>query len=184
VDSKGFLTSSTASKTIEALLALPKANGTAPAASKGVTRDMAKPNRRAQNCEGCGVKVEAGEGVLELSDGKWLVFHIEGECPVSIFLATDGTEVPSGRYALTSEGEVKFYRLAEGRIFAQASDELHPINNATTRQAIVDAIALDIEGSARLYGQEIGECCRCGRGLTSAWRKEGIGPKCFEKSGW
>lgn len=91
--------------------------------------------------------------------------------------------VASGRYALQVGDEVRFYVIGD-QVQAQASDELHTLRKVENAQAVIDAIALDIQGAARLYGREIGQCCVCGRTLTSKWRKEGIGPVCFEKSGW
>ncbi len=100
--------------------------------------------------------------------------------------------VPAGRYAIRgTDGEVKFYVIDhgkpgtqwEGRVFvsAQASDELHPIRNHSTRVGILAGISVDVMAARKLYGQELGVCGDCGRTLTSEWRKVGIGPKCSQK---
>lgn len=103
----------------------------------------------------------------------------------------DLPDVPAGRYALRTDGVVKFYRLDRpeegkwaGRFFlkAQASDETYPIRNATAKREILERIAEDIEASAVLYGQELGRCYRCGRTLTDELsRSLGIGPDCRSK---
>lgn len=99
--------------------------------------------------------------------------------------------VPAGRYALRTDGVVKFYVLDRpetgrwaGYVFlnAQASDEKYPIKNPTTKNEILRRIAEDIEGSQMLYGVELGRCYRCGRTLTDETsRALGIGPDCRTK---
>lgn len=102
--------------------------------------------------------------------------------------------VPEGRYAIEEEGVVKFYRLSrptEGRwagytfLSVQASDDLYPIRNATTREAILLKIAQDPQAAMLRYGTEIGSCGHCGRTLTNEESREyGIGPVCRAKMGW
>lgn len=91
-------------------------------------------------------------------------------------------------YALREEdGTVKFYRVKPGRkegfffVDIQASDDLYPIKAPVRKQAILDRISADPEAALALYGQEIGACGRCGRTLTSEYRKLGIGPECIKK---
>lgn len=103
--------------------------------------------------------------------------------------------IPDGRYALTVPGTdtIKFYVLSTGKrnsrypglrfLKAQASDFYHKIPNAETRLDILrKIIQAGVEESALLYGQKIGQCCRCGRKLTSEWRERGIGPECVKKA--
>jgi hypothetical protein len=92
------------------------------------------------------------------------------------------------RYALRDkDGEVLFYRVKAGRkpgfyfVDVQASDETYPIRNPGRKDAILRAIAANPEAALALYGQEIGACGRCGRTLTSEYRKLGIGPVCIDK---
>jgi hypothetical protein len=40
------------------------------------------------------------------------------------------------------------------------------------------AVITDRISAAIAYGREIGQCCRCGKQLTSDWKKYGIGPEC------
>lgn len=92
------------------------------------------------------------------------------------------------RYALRDEdGTVKFYRVKAGRkpgfyfLDVQASDDTYPIKSYERKQAILGRIAADPKAALALYGQEIGACGRCGRTLTSEYRKLGIGPVCIDK---
>lgn len=93
------------------------------------------------------------------------------------------------RYAVEMDGVLKFYRIKQGYkpgfyfIDVQASDELHSIRNRATKDAIVAAIiAAGPEACMARYGQEIGECGRCGKTLTDAdSRARGIGPDCLGK---
>jgi hypothetical protein len=137
-----------------------------------------RPNQYAGECAECGRKVAAGEGLLKGKgdDGNWVVSHKDGECQSSDF------PFPLGRYALRGDDEVvKFYVANEHGLFAQASDDLFPIRNADSRKVIIEAIAADPKAAAILYGVEMGVCGRCGKALTSDWRKVGIGPVCSQK---
>lgn len=173
-----------ASEAIDGLLSYVKANR--PVATP-ITAKPARTNRYAGRCANCGQTVEAEAGTLENIDSKWVVYHIEGECPITALVATDGTEVPSGHYALDLDGDdnVKFYNLTDRGVFAQASEEYHLLTSARSAQAVIDAIALDIEGASRLYGHKLERCGVCNRKLTDASsRAAGIGPRCRENMGW
>lgn len=96
-------------------------------------------------------------------------------------------QVEDGRYAVEENGELKFFKVKNGRrpgfvfLDIQASDEWHKIANVTRIRAIVALIAADPKAAMTRYGQEIGECGRCGRTLTSEYRKLGLGPICIDK---
>lgn len=100
-------------------------------------------------------------------------------------------EIPSGHYALTVDGVVKFYKVdvvTEGKwagrtfVSAQASDEFFPIKNRESRDEILRAIAADVRGALTLYGHSLGVCGLCRRTLTDeASRAAGIGPICAGK---
>lgn len=136
---------------------------------------VVRRNMRAQNCEMCGRNVPAGEGALERSDsGGWAVFHIGG-CATEF-------PFPDGRYAIETDEGVRFYHCADGQVFVMASDNEILIQPHAAK-AIVERIALDSLAAAKLYGIEFEQCGVCGRGLTSEWRKVGIGPVCAQK-GW
>lgn len=101
-------------------------------------------------------------------------------------------EVPSGHYALVSEGVVKFYsvnNVTEGKwagytfVNAQASDDYHKVGREASARILAE-IAQNPEAAMKLYGVELGVCGHCHRTLTSDWRKVGIGPVCNKKMGW
>lgn len=104
---------------------------------------------------------------------------------------TDLPDVPAGRYALRTDGVVKFYvldRPTEGKwagytfLKAQASDDKYPIRNLQAKREILTRIAEDVEAAQVLYGQELGRCYACGRTLTDETsRSLGIGPDCRSK---
>lgn len=169
----GGLTKAGASKAIEDLKALPVAVQ-APAQPQTFTP---RPNRYAQDCDDCGKRVEAGEGVLtKADDGSWIVEHKAGECPITSF------PFPFGRYAVEIDDVVKFYVVSDGGLFAQASDDLYPVRSAETVAQVVALISADPLEASKRYGREFEVCGRCGRGLTSEWRKAGIGPVCAGKA--
>lgn len=145
-----------------------------------VSRTRHIANRRAQKCHGCDIMVAAGEGVLEkeTDTSPWLVFHVEGECPIVDFMG-----VPEGRYGFEVDGVDKFYVLQGGVCYAQASDELHPVKTKASVEFIIETIKADPRAAAIFYGQHIGVCGRCGRTLTSSWKEVGLGPVCSQK-GW
>ena len=132
-------------------------------------------NKYAQKCDLCGRQVPEEAGLLEKNDeGKWVVYH-DGPCQTDF-------PFPEGRYAITHEGEVRFYHCHEGQVYVMASDN-EILVQSHAAEAIVAKIAEDSLAAAKLYGVEFERCGVCNRGLTSDWRKVGIGPKCAEK-GW
>lgn len=132
-------------------------------------------NGYAQACEMCRREVPPGMGTLERSDaGKWAVYHLGG-CVTEF-------PFPDGRYAIETPHGVRFYHCTEGDVYVMASDNEHLIAPAEAK-GVVEQIAKDSLAAAKLYGIEFEQCGVCGRGLTSDWRKVGIGPVCAEK-GW
>lgn len=101
--------------------------------------------------------------------------------------ATTPVTVADGRYAVEEDGTLKFFKVKNGRkagfvfLDIQASDDWHAIRNVTRIHAILALIAADPKAAMARYGQEIGECGRCGRTLTSEYRQLGIGPVCASK---
>lgn len=95
--------------------------------------------------------------------------------------------VADGRYAVEEDGVLRFFKVKNGArlgfvfLDVQASDEWHSIRNLARIRSILVLIAADPKGAMARYGQEIGECGRCGRALTSEYRKLGIGPICIDK---
>jgi hypothetical protein len=162
-------------------------------AHQPVARTNVRSNRYEGKCGTCGSTVAEGSGRIEKVNNKWVTYHLDGDCvQFLIGTTTPVATVAEGRYALQTDEGVKFYRVEhgtvggrwEGFVFvsAQASDDLHPIRNRTTRQAILDAIAADPQAATVLYGKELGVCGRCGATLTSEWREQGIGPVCSTKA--
>jgi ferredoxin len=155
-----------------------------------------RPNRYDGTCALCKGAVPEQTGRIEKINNRWTTFHLDGQCPTAgvafEVVGSAPVAVPEGRYALNTDDGVKFYRVEHGAkggkwagfvfVSAQASDDLHPIRNRTTRQSILDAIAADVEGATALYGRELGVCGRCGKTLTSEWREKGIGPVCSTKA--
>lgn len=144
------------------------------------------PNKRPQACERCTEWIKAGEGLCERDDDdtRWIVSHKEGECPVIMF---EG--VPEGRYAIDwAEGEVediKFYQIRSAVLYAQASDELHPIKDIDHVAKVLEAVKADPKAASILYGLKLGVCGVCGRTLTNQESRDfGIGPVCRENMGW
>jgi len=83
---------------------------------------------------------------------------------------------------------IKFLRIKEmlsgkwaGKVFvdSQASDDYHSVKAPRTLELYLAAVLLDPEAAGRLYADELGSCCRCGRTLThEESRAQGIGPEC------
>lgn len=97
-------------------------------------------------------------------------------------------EVPDGRYAISENGELKFFKVKNGRkagfvfLDIQASDEWHAIRNVTRIRAVLAEIAKDPQEAMLRYGRELGICGDCGRTLTdAASRARGRGPICDAK---
>lgn len=98
-----------------------------------------------------------------------------------------------GYFAVRVDGSetIKFYRVKlmisgkwAGKTFvdAQASDEWYPVRSAQTLAMVLTAINADPEKAGKLYADELGMCCRCGRTLTDDLSRErGIGPVCWDK---
>lgn len=100
-------------------------------------------------------------------------------------------DVPEGRYAVRgTDGEVRFFhvdRPTEGKwagwtfVNQRVSDDLYPVKDRAKRAGILAAIMVDADAARLLFAQEIGQCMRCGRTLTSKWRKVGMGEECASK---
>lgn len=96
-------------------------------------------------------------------------------------------QVPDGRYAIDkADGSgIAFYKVKNGhtKVFLDlvVSDYTERVPFRDYRR-ILTAIATDAEAASKRYGQEIGECGRCGRALTNErTRKAGIGDDCAAK---
>ena len=105
----------------------------------------------------------------------------------------EGAIVKDGRYAITIDRKLRFFRVntpTKGRwapmtfvneVFGGGRRE--PVRNRQFRQTVLQTISADPNALAR-YGQELGECGVCGRDLTDEEsRAIGIGPICRGKLG-
>jgi hypothetical protein len=103
--------------------------------------------------------------------------------------------VPDGRYAITRNDKVMFYKVENGKagsrwegytfLKVQASDDLFPVKDKDARTEILAAIAQDPRAASIAYGKEIGACGLCNITLTHPDSiANGIGPICAGKQGW
>lgn len=95
--------------------------------------------------------------------------------------------VADGRYAVEEGGTLRFFKVKNGGrpgfvfLDVQASDDWHAVRSVPRIRAIVALIAQDPKAAMIRYGVELGECGKCGRTLTSEYRKLGLGPICIDK---
>lgn len=190
-----------ASTLIDALLAAPKTPAPAAASSVDVPAGLEildRSNKYGGKCELCGGRVADGAGRLAKRNGKFAVVHRDGECvertEAPAPAAAPRSDVPSGHYAIPSTGtnDLVFYKVKAptegkwaGRVFVDMVVGGHD-DQSVRRDAVAGIldriVAAGVEHSARLYGQEIGRCCRCNRTLTDEEsRRNGIGPECATK---
>jgi hypothetical protein len=120
--------------------------------------------------------------------------HVPASAPQVAQDAPQVVDVPAGHYAIASRGtnDLMFVRVDRptegkwaGRTFVKMIVGGHP-DAPVARNRVADVLARIVEAgtddAARLYGQEIGRCCRCNRTLTDeASRAAGIGPDCATK---
>lgn len=151
-----------------------------------------RSNAYAGKCGKCSQPVEAQAGRIEKQGGRWVTYHLDGQCPEKA-AAAPKAEVPEG-----------MHRLADGRIF-----KVQQSPNSGRRYAKELHIHLDAEGKAtgdghfvyvrggisllsadtimsleeaKAYGALYGVCCNCGRTLTDEKSiAAGIGPVCVKR---
>jgi len=179
----------TASEYIDALMAMPRRA----AAPQVAERAPVRSNRYAGRCGTCRNEVAAEAGRIERNAaGKFIVFHLDGECPEATTVAPAATPtVAEGNYAIASTGDndLAFYRVEHGTgswagtTFVRLVVGGHPDRNVRREHVagILARIAADPDAAPR-YGREIGRCWMCNRHLTDAdSRRLGIGPDCRNK---
>lgn len=163
-----------------------------------------RPNKFAGTCRTCGNLVDEGKGRIERIDGRWAVFHLDGECPEKIAVPETAMEglkhgfredfksIPAGHYAtksLTGNNDYDFWRVDAptegrwaGRIFVKriiGGKPEAPVRGATRFGALSAIVAEGIEICGTRYGVELGQCRKCNRHLTDETsRALGIGPDC------
>lgn len=104
------------------------------------------------------------------------------------------TSIPNGRYGIKVDGEVKCYKVGNGKAGTQwegfvfldriSSDDLFPIRNQDEKDRILAAIGADIDAAAVLAALTLRQCLRCGRTLSDTKNPHfyrGLGPDCGDK---
>jgi hypothetical protein len=202
------LTSKGASILIDKLLSIPAdakpVDPTAPVSNRDLSR---RSNAYPGKCIKCGHEVGKGAGYLTGSRAAgWGCEHLDGECPTGEVEAPTHKlseiigDLPDGRYAIpawTENNDISFWTIGTNQgvynpekkgqrwlrqVTGHHGDEgIERLSNAIAEKVVAGIRANGLEESGRLYGREIGQCCKCGRTLTSQWRKEGIGPECSKK---
>lgn len=184
MESKGQWTRKGVSTMIDALKSAPDAPGKAPV----------KTNRYPGRCNSCGSQVAEGEGRIERnSAGKWITFHLDGECPN---VAMDPEAIESnleGMHRL--DGEIYKVQKAvhgSGNLYAKklVTDSEWTFQRGTTKKAgsfeyapgMINKLSVDTRMSldeAKEFGRLYGFCCVCAATLTDERSIEaGIGPVC------
>jgi len=154
------------------------------------TATQNRPNRYDSRCADCGGQVPAGDGDLSREADRWVTRHVVA-CPEVVPLtgaalaASQGMPEP-GYYAVEWNGDLKFYRVAEGkdhnagRIFLNRfrTDYLDRPQARERREAVALILADPLAASMRFAKESI-RCYRCGRRLTDKdSRARGLGPDC------
>lgn len=95
-------------------------------------------------------------------------------------------QVPDGRYAANVEGgKVRFFLIKEAKGFVKiseyASDDLYPRQWGEYAKILGAVIEAGVEEAGRRFGDEMGQCRKCGRALTdeeNPYKVYGFGPDC------
>lgn len=162
-----------------------------------------RTNQYGGKCQTCGVWVETGKGRIEKQGGRWVTFHLDGECPTPQAQA-QVVDVEQGLY-LFNDGKVrKVYMTRNQRLAAKVLVILNAGTNAdgTTkyrgsfqyspggikliREGLLDGTAhLMTEGEASTFGQQWSFCVNCGLYLDDDRSvAAGYGPTCADNKGW
>jgi hypothetical protein len=125
--------------------------------------------------------------------GRLLALPVNQVSGARVFSAPALPHVREGRYAITENGHVAFYRVDKptegkwaGRTFVakviggrEDFSSRVKVYDSAERYRILAEIAKDEDGALRQYGMLVGQCGHCGRVLTDEEsRKAGIGPVC------
>jgi hypothetical protein len=165
-----------------------------------------RKNRYENVCARCGILVPPDGGRVDKnSEGKWVVSHLEGQCPEDAaqlkmeapqFQDADYSGIPRGHYAtksLTGNNDYDFWRVDRpeqgnyaGRTFVKRIVGGKPDFNVSraVRIAALEAILAEgIDATGFRYGQELGACRYCNRHLTDELsRSLSAGPECRSKN--
>lgn len=203
------LTTKGASQLIDTLLSQPKdpdpvaeaeriarqaAGAPAPAAS-------IRTNRYGGKCLTCGMQVAANEGRLDKLNGRWVTYHLDGQCPANpadlqAELNTILTGFEDGFYAVPFVGQgshtdLTFFGIRTRNNGSGDRYVVHTVGghadtddvtNEWVERALHSLTTVDRYEAMQAYGQKMGYCGDCGRHLTDEIsRKLGIGPVCAAK---
>jgi hypothetical protein len=152
---------------------------------------VARANRFAGKCTGCGQWVEAEAGTCAKVEGRWVVSHAEGTCPEASTTAERQVtvpDVPAGHYATTSRtgnNDLDFWRVdrpKSGRTYVKRVIGGQPDTNVrfvTMVQALEAIVREGVEACRERYAAELGNCWKCNTHLTVGLsRLLKIGPEC------
>jgi len=205
-DGSNPMTHAVASPLIESLKAIRvRRDATAPAA----TPDRPTPvrtNRYASSCGRCGHEVAAEAGTLARVEGRWVAYHVDGDCPAKADEpTTTGLDLrPLERYA--SNGRARFgvpgadtrlkvqitfrrsgriyvddgAEYGQGRSYGRQIGDSYRGDIAAELAAILD----DPMAALRRYAELTSNCGVCGRKLEDEDSvARGIGPICARRIG-
>jgi hypothetical protein len=162
-----------------------------------------RTNQYGGKCVTCKVWVEPGTGRIEKQGGRWVTFHLDGQCPTPQAAAPQPV-VEQGLY-MDNDGTVrKVYMTRNARLAAKKLVILKAGINAdgTTKyrgsfQYAAGAIKLIAEGiaagtthlmteaEASAFGMQWSFCCNCGLYLDDDRSvAAGYGPTCADNKGW
>lgn len=183
------LTKRQASQAIDAMMKTP---ATVPATPTTTTTTTIRRNKFEGRCSVCRGPVAEMAGILSSENGRWIVRH-DGPCPVVADApaatrtpSSASVDVPDGYYAIESTGhnDLAFYAVSHSDRYGISVKMVvgGHVDSFVRRQnvaGIVERIAADVDGAAKRYADEIGNCYRCNRTLTDETsRALGIGPTC------
>jgi hypothetical protein len=165
-----------------------------------------RQNKYENACVRCGVLVPSMAGRVDKNrDGKWVVSHLDGQCPIEErakmeapkFQDADYSTIPRGHYAtksFTGNNDFDFWRVDRpeqgayaGRTFVKRIVGGKPDLNVSRlmKITVLEAILAEgVEVTGFRYGQEIGNCRHCNRHLTDELsRSLSAGPECRRNRG-
>lgn len=204
------LTKSGASALIDKLLAQPKDEpkvdpiAEQARAERDARQAVAPPQYRSNNyagaCGTCGNRVQAREGRIERINGRWVTFHLDGQCPTHLQDKLNAllADQADGYFAVPFIGregqtDLTFFGIrTDGRKGHEGNryvvhvigghGETEDVSIDWVERALAALATVDQAEAMALYGRELKHCGLCGRTLTNdASRAIGIGPECAAK---
>lgn len=179
----GEVSKADASGLIDSLLAI-KPEGQAAAAPAAAP---ARTNRYAAKCETCGDRVEAEAGVL-VKDGKWKVFHAEGQCSTTTEAApaADGYEPAKGDVHVLDGVHYRVY-IAQGSGRPYAATLTEAARKGDYARGVIQRLSkatLITAEQAAEFGHLSNNCIFCGHAIdTPQSTAVGYGPDCAANRG-